>query len=64
MTRHIEYELNLKEDVTCWGDAEDFETDLTEEDAKEIIEDWLSDFVWTDDIFNKIKIKKIWFEND
>lgn len=67
MTRHIEFEFSTKEDITYWNDIEDFEFELknplTEDDVKEIISDYLSEAVWTK-LFDKIKIKKIWYEED
>ena len=61
MIRHIEYEFNLKDDVTCFGTDDDFFLD-----SPEYLEECLIDYLCEDlrviDVKEHLKIKKIWYE--
>ena len=65
--RHIEYEVNIKDDLTCIGDIGDFDH-LTER-TKEYAENCLEDYIFglergelIDLILDNLKFKKVWFE--
>lgn len=61
MIRHIELAFE-NFDLTCWAeDMEDFEID-TEESIKEEVLQFLYDDPQT--VFEHVKIKKIWYEED
>ena len=70
VTKHIEYELNLKEDLTTLGYDGDFEDDeLNEESAKEALKEHIWDLVKynqidPEEIIKHITIKKIWLEEE
>lgn len=65
--RHIEYEVNIKDDLTCIGDIGDFDhlTETTEEYLKDCFEGYIfclekGELVKL--ILDNLKIKKVWFE--
>lgn len=60
MIRHIELTIEDFE-LTCSGDKEDFERD-----SKEFIEEIILHYFYDEpmELIEKIKIKKIWYEED
>jgi len=67
VTRHIEYEVDIKDDLTCVAtDLADFVGDEKCGGYKDIVANELSDTNLQDylaDIIQKnIKIKKVWYE--
>ena len=59
MIRHLELVIDF--DLTCWGEAEDFESD-SPEGLKESIEDYIIHN--SDDLLDHLTHKNIWYEED
>lgn len=59
MTRHMEFTINF--DLTCWGEAEDFETDSIDS-----LQESLADYIIhsPEEFIPKMEDVKIWYEED
>lgn len=64
MIRHIVFAIDGDFDFTTWGlSMEDFETD-TKETIQESVEELFYDGYLFEEIVSKLKIKKVWYEED
>ncbi len=59
MVRHLELAIDF--DLTCWGEAEDFESD-SPVGLRETIEDYIIHN--PEELLNHLTLKNIWYEED
>lgn len=59
IVRHATVELNLKEDFTTSGEKEDFELETKEDVLDEVWDYYLENI---EEILDKLKIIKVWYE--
>lgn len=59
IVRHATIELNLKEDFTTSGEKEDFELETKEDVLDEVWDYYLENI---EEILDKLKIIKVWYE--
>ena len=64
MIRHIVFAIDGDFDFTTWAlSMEDFEMD-TKETIQESVEESFYDGLFLEEIISKMKIKKVWYEED